>query len=47
MKRFYVEYIDHNRGSDKNVAVYVYAYSPAQIREMYSEYDIIYINYKD
>lgn len=47
MKRFYVEYIDHNRGSDKTVWVYVNAYSVAQLREMYSEYDIIYINYKN
>ena len=41
MNRYYVEFINEGFGNGKNVCIYVNAYSPEQVKEMFDEYILI------
>ena len=41
MYRYYVEFINDGFGNGKRVCIYVNAYSPEQVKEMFNEYILI------
>tara|TARA_R100000995_G_scaffold33381_1_gene15013 strand:- start:61 stop:204 length:144 start_codon:yes stop_codon:yes gene_type:complete len=41
MYRYYVEFINDGFGNGENVCIYVNAYSPEQVKEMFNEYELI------